>query len=817
MTDPNNPKKSAPGGEPGAEAAKYGQEAALPKDIIAGNGADGKGKTSRIACVDELAPVRDYLNRVGAKATSMFAAVIAEQRGAYKKELARIRFDKDGEIFPYAYEGDKEEIEPRDAERDAIRAAILGARFIQIKPLVRLAHLLPEMAEAKAKDKDRPWPKYLHEFRDASGQIVMVQTRHDTPATDPRGKYYMEWTFWEDNQWRCQRPDVLPLWGQDQLPEHGTVFIHEGAKTAAYCRWLVSEERAAREARAAHPWADEMRGAAHVGWVGGAPSPHLTDWAALGKAGITRAIIVPDNDKPGERAVTSISRSLARTDMQVSRVVFDERFPPAFDLAEGLPASMVKGGRYCGPRLAELMFPATWATVKQKGAGAGRPSYALREPFAEAWAMVTDEGKSMFIPRHSPACKLSESGFNDKAQPSSDARDVAPLLKKFTGAQFDRLAYRPGEKAQSISENNTRFLNVWRGPRLAGNKGADPGPWTDYLAHLIPDESDRAHVMKWLATLIARPDIRIGYGMLLFSSTQGTGKSTMGIVLKKVLGAWNVSEPNENDVVGSDNNDWVAEKQLVFVNEIYAGSSWKAYHKLKPYITEESVRINTKYVPQYTIENRAHFILCSNEAKAISMAKDDRRFLMPRVAEKLRDQKAWADFHVWLAGDGPAVISQWAEDYVVEHGAVKPGDHAPSTERKEALIHDTKNRLERALADLAGAARVKAGLDEAAWDMDEAEADEAAKEGPRPVVLVDKDVEDWLLVMNLDPKGLSHIRHSLVNEGLFETKRVKIGGRAGAVRQCLLTNLARVQDIDAAYVKQWRMSPSDLLPDWKAM
>lgn len=803
MTDRSFPdddprKKSGPGSEPGPEdETEKGQEK-MPKDIKPDECAQEKGSFTaepekpsapegKTASVDELPAVRDYLNRIGARCTSMFRAAITEQAGKYKNELAQISFAKDGEVKVRLFSDALEDVEPTEVEEAAIKAAITQATFIGIKTLDRVIDLPPMMLEAQQKDAHRPWPKYFHEFRDAAGQIVMVQTRLDLPEGDEREKLYLEWTFWDDNKWRCQRPEKLPLWGQSQLRNHSTVFLHEGAKTAAYCAWLTSDRRDAVEARAAHPWGDELMGAAHLGWVGGAPSPHLTEWAVLAKAGVTRVIVAPDEDKFGKRAVQQISRHLAGVKARVSRISYGDRFPMGFDLADDLPARFIEGGKYTGPSLREMTFPATWATrkvMKDKG----RPEYVMRDEFAEDWAVITGEGNPIFVPRQGPPRKLSESSFNDRAKPYSDVHNLGPKLLEFASSQFDALAYRPGETAERIPEESTELMNTWRGPTLRGNPNGDASPWENYLEHLIPDETDRANVKRWLATLIARPDIRMKYGMLLLSEMQGTGKSTLGTILKKVLGHWNVSEPGENDVVKSDNNDWLAEKQLVFVNEIYAGHGWAAYNKLKTYVTDPVVHINKKYVPQYSIENWAHFILCSNETQALSMSHQDRRFFVPEVTENLRDPQDWVRLHLWLAEDGPAIIARWAKDYVREHGEVTVNGLPPMNERKQQLIADTKQSIDRDLADLAGAARL------------------VAEQRNLAVGLVDKEVEGWLKQRHSPmQKPLHALRKGLVREGLSETKAVTL--EANRKRQLCVTDPALVEDFDAPTAKEIRMSP----------
>ena len=86
--------------------------------------------------------------------------------------------------------------------------------------------------------------------------------------------------------------------------------------------------------------------------------------------------------------------------------------------------------------------------------------------------------------------------------------------------------------------------------------------------------------MRWCATLVARPDIRMEYGVLLISEMQGVGKGTLGErILAPLVGPWNCSFPTEQSIVDSSFNSWIAHKRLAVVHEIYAGHNIKAYNK----------------------------------------------------------------------------------------------------------------------------------------------------------------------------------------------------------------------------------------------
>ena len=156
----------------------------------------------------------------------------------------------------------------------------------------------------------------------------------------------------------------------------------------------------------------------------------------------------------------------------------------------------------------------------------------------------------------------------------------------------------------------------------------DAARWHDFLRRLFPVAADRHEVERWCATFIARPDIRILYSMLLISLTHGVGKTTLGTILARLAGMWNVSHPNETAVCNTQFNSWKAHKRLAIVNEIYSGHSRAAYDKLKETITDDKVYVKEKNVPAYDIENWVHIFACSNSLKALHLDDEDRRWLV---------------------------------------------------------------------------------------------------------------------------------------------------------------------------------------------
>jgi len=630
----------------------------------------------------DVPAVADYLHRINADVRSLRTAVIKKTSGKYWKDVSIIRFTKDGEVKA------DEEYAPDDAERKAIKEQFNKYEWPHIVHLVRPPNMPEELRNGD--------PKVTFEYRDTEGKLIMMQQRQ--VINDRR--VYVPYTFWNDEVWRKMEPDRLPLWGLQGIKDQSTVFIHEGAKAAAHMQWMMEgETKSARDAWNAFPWKKEMSGAAHVGWTGGALSPERTDWSPLTREGIKYAYIVADNDSVGRSVIPNIARMLHCTTFSIQ---FSEQWPATFDMADEWPKKMfeeVDGKRfYIGPSFRECKHPATWATdMIPNPKGKGKDVPRLRSHFKELWAYV--EGADLFICTEMPDNIMNDKIFNNHVKAFSHVSVTTELLHKSYNGRQTSLCYRPDIPERMIVNQGRSSINLHIPSTIEASEG-DPKPWLDFMDYMFPKKEDRDEMLRWCATLIARPDIHMEYGVLLVSETQGVGKTTLGQhILAPLVGINNVSHPSETDITNSDFNEWLAQRRLAVIGEIYAGHSWKAYNKLKSFITDTSVRINQKFQKEYTIENWCHFFACSNSKQALKMEDDDRRWFYPEVTEKRWPDAKFDKFHRWIKSGGLQIIKWWAENWT--GGYVLIGQRAPMTVQKKELIEASRTEAQKEATDLA--------------------------------------------------------------------------------------------------------------------
>jgi hypothetical protein len=358
----------------------------------------------------------------------------------------------------------------------------------------------------------------------------------------------------------------------------------------------------------------------------------------------------------------------------------------------------------------------------------GRPAFELRPAFSKEWYHVVKP--NVYVHRER-GWKYDESEFNKKVRPFSDVEDVARLLDRSVSAAADGLTYEPGQPQGVLAEEGQRKVNLYRPSNIKPKPGGDDKPFLDFITYLIPVEADRKHLLKWCATLIARPSIRMRFSVLLISEVQGVGKTTLTTILAKLVGIHNSSFPAVKGTL-SDYTTWRMNKRLAVIAEMHDGSSTAAYDMLKDAIADDMLTAHEKFEKPYPIKNWIHVAACSNSIKALKIVAGDRRWLVPGVTEEKQDQDYWKTFNNWLNDDGLSIIAQWAEDYVAEHGAVQTWEEAPPTERKNQILVEGYSDGQKFVHEL-GMAMIAAGRHGKKPDED-----------PKEIVMRLDKVRDWL-------------------------------------------------------------------------
>ncbi len=644
----------------------------------------------------------DYYRRIGAEVLNFRRAMVKEYKGQYYVERVLIKVEEDGEL-----KVNRKDYEPTKEEAAAIKAELKECDFPRHVHATEAAAKAFIAAAAKANAKDGE--EYFLLRSRSSAKITMIQERH---YKEDGTKIFIPHTLWSDNKWRSMEcSGKLPFWKPREKSGKHKLMVHEGGKPARYIDWLCNDPSPeAKLAREHHPWTEELAGYEHWGMIGGALAAQRSDYKEIRTEQFQEIVYVGDNDWPGRKAIKDFSANYGGS---MKAINFDDRFKESFDLADPLPEDLFKiiivndeERRYwIGPPLHRFLIGATTATeIVPNPSGKGRSVAVLRDIFAQEWHHTVSP--EVFIHRSWPNRLMNAAEFNSYVRPFSDVDDVARLLRADFPNKSRIMHYLPGAPAGRYGTNHLgQFFNTYCEPPIKPIKKRrknDTQPWFDFLEMFIPEESDRIEVMRWCATLLARPAIRMTYGLLLVSEMQGVGKGTLGEkILAPLVGIDNVSFPSEQDIVESQFNSWIAHRRLAVVHEIYQGQSSRAYNRVKSIITDHYITVNKKHMPTYEIENWMHIVACSNSLRALKLAFDDRRWYVPRITEEQQGIEYWLDLNEWLEKrNGLEIILAWANEWLLDARPVMPGANAPDSAAKREMIEESMSPGMVLVADL---------------------------------------------------------------------------------------------------------------------
>jgi len=650
--------------------------------------------------LDKFPALKEYIEGIKAEPINFKKYLIKEYIGGhYYIEKEYIKITEDGEVEC------ADEYKPTEEVARAIKAEIISHKDKWPYVIAFSELQLKELLKTLRKDnsvyrfylRGNKLAKIIKKHNLGSeANMIMLQVRYNN---EDGSKTYKPWSYFSDGHWRMMEcDDKLPFFKPEKKTRSVKIMLHEGPKAASAAQDIADDYNAGKSK---HPWAKEIAEYEHWGIIGGALATNRSDYSELIDEKSRDVVYMCDNDELGKSSVPKVSQMYGRK-MNVIR--FDERWPSAWDIADKMPEQFYEGNKYIGPNLNALIQPATWATKEVPNPDGKKKAYDLTDSFMEVWAFCVIP--KMFINIDKPSYYYNEEQFNDLVKNFSHVKQTSDLLINKFSTKVDELMYDPSKKSGIYTVGTNRKdsrvkFNMHVAPTIDSKKG-DNKLWIDYMEHMFPDKEDRYQMQRWIATLIARPDIKINYAVLLISEMQGVGKSTLAsYILAPLLGEHNVSYPDESIITESRFTSWQVRKRLAVVNEIYAGHSYKAYNKLKSVITEPTITVEEKYQPNYDIQNWCNIFACSNDERAIKFAIDDRRWLVPLVTEKKWGAPNWKKFHDWLKVDGLCVIKKWAEDFVDADDAnvIMPGEEAPMTRRKRQVYEVMLSDGERLVLD----------------------------------------------------------------------------------------------------------------------
>ena len=305
------------------------------------------------------------------------------------------------------------------------------------------------------------------------------------------------------------------------------------------------------------------------------------------------------------------------------------------------------------------------------------------------WVWVTQQTR--FV-RRSDGLQFDEKQFGNHFRSVMPKGGLIPLIfqRKTPVRICEKAVYRPN-MPEFIGED----YNTWRSSGVIPARG-DTTPFRKHLLLLLPDKDERDFFVDVLHYLICKPEVKLKFATVL-QGGQGIGKSLLGRLIERVIGRSNVRFPSNEEIAGR----WTAWQEgvgLAIVEELRIGR-YDVADKLKPVITEPTLRIENKNVPLYTVENRLNVLAFTNHKDAVKLEADDRRWLIfgsPMVRQSVSYYDKLFD---WIESEeAPGAVLRFLER---RKPILKPNQSAPMTSAKAAMIGASKPRWEMQIAQWA--------------------------------------------------------------------------------------------------------------------
>lgn len=260
---------------------------------------------------------------------------------------------------------------------------------------------------------------------------------------------------------------------------------------------------------------------------------------------------------------------------------------------------------------------------------------------------------------------------------ANNVKTTKSAWEAFTESQAIRfpsattVGFRPDQPPGKITEEEGLTIINTYVPINTPRKSGDGTPFYDWFAKFLPVPEDREILWAYMASMVQNPGIKFQWWPFL-QGQEGNGKTMIFRVLEHAIGRRYTHYPNALDLANVFNN-WLAGKLFIGVEEIYVSNKKEMMEALKPIITNDRIGLQAKGVDQYTGDNYANGMACSNYQEAVSITYDTRRWAPFFAAQQNFEDLVRAgmvgpyfpNLLKWLRKDGYAIINHDLRSYEV--------------------------------------------------------------------------------------------------------------------------------------------------------
>lgn len=266
---------------------------------------------------------------------------------------------------------------------------------------------------------------------------------------------------------------------------------------------------------------------------------------------------------------------------------------------------------------------------------------------------------------------------------------AASWLKWPIRSEVSKMSYLPG-KDKFVEQKGNLVFNTWPGWGVEPRKG-DVSPFLDLVDHLFTgsEKEARTWFLRWCAFPLQNPGVKMFTSVVIHGIRHGTGKSLIGYTLGRIYGE-NFTEIDQGDL-HANFNEWAECKQLVLGDDVTGTNKRADADFLKKMITQRELRVNTKFIPSYTVPDCINYYFTANGPDSFFLEDDDRRSFIHEVIVGPLSEEFYFEYDMWLDTGGSAAVF----DYLLklDLGDFNPAAPAFRTEAKNRMIATVQSDL----------------------------------------------------------------------------------------------------------------------------
>ncbi len=205
---------------------------------------------------------------------------------------------------------------------------------------------------------------------------------------------------------------------------------------------------------------------------------------------------------------------------------------------------------------------------------------------------------------------------------------VSPLTR-----MYNKTAFTPKPTPEPT-------LNYWVDPTPIPKAGN----WVllrDYLRDTICSGNHECfdYLIRYMAHMIQKPEEKPGVMVVLLGG-QGTGKGIYFSLLRAIWPRTTLQVADVDQVIGKF-TACLERNYIICMDEALFAGDRKSMDRLKSTVTESVIQIEQKYQPSRTIDSVHRFFAASNHDHFAHVERDDRRFVILRVADSRQQNTSY--------------------------------------------------------------------------------------------------------------------------------------------------------------------------------